>query len=74
MAIRNSQQLQASQRWLSTMEQVLEGLRQTVRPQNTQLYEVMSERYVEEIVRVQREINDYLDINMDAELEEVEVR
>jgi hypothetical protein len=73
MPIRNSQELAASQQWLNTMERILEELRQTVLPKSPELYQVMSERYVEEIVKVQREINDYLDIKAEEELEVVEV-
>jgi hypothetical protein len=74
MAIQTSLELEASQQWLNLMEQVLEELRQTVLPKNPKLYEVMSERYIEEIVKVRRDINTYLDIHSGAELEEVEAR
>jgi len=74
MPIRNSLELQASQQWLSGMERILEGLRQTLLPKNPKLYELMSERYVEEIVKVRREIDDYLGIETGVALEEVEVR
>jgi hypothetical protein len=73
MPIRNSLELQASQQWLSGMEQILQGLRQTVLPKNPKLDELMSERYIEEIIKVRREIDDYLDIKTGVELEEVGV-
>ena len=46
---------------LQLVEEVLESLREEVFPKNPRNFEILSERYVEEIDRLSAEINDYLE-------------
>jgi len=62
--IKNEAQLKLTHEQLSRLESALSSLKSEIYPTNPELFFVMAEGYVEHIMRLRKEIDDYTGISL----------